>query len=132
MTAVDTNILVRLLVEDDAKQAAEARAILAAGPVWIAKTVFLETAWVLGRLYGLDRGAVRDAFDTLLGLENVQVEDEPAVAEALALMAHGIDFADAFHLSSRPPGVLFVSFDRSLVRRAQKAGVQRVAEVADR
>jgi predicted nucleic-acid-binding protein len=129
MTSVDTNVVVRLITEDDAKQLAAVKSLFAAGPVWIAKTVLLETAWVLNSFYGFTESSIHDVLDRLIRLENVQVEDEPSVTGALALMAHGIDFADAFHLSSRPPGALFLSFDRSLVRRAKRAGADRVAEV---
>jgi predicted nucleic-acid-binding protein len=132
MIAADTNVLVRLLTGDDAKQAAAARSLFAAGPIWIAKTVLLETGWVLGSLYGFEEGAVRDALTKLLGLKNVHVEDEPAVAAALALMAHGVEFADALHLSSRPPGAEFVSFDKSFVRRARRAGVAQVSGASDK
>jgi predicted nucleic-acid-binding protein len=127
MTAVDTNVLVRLLTGDDAEQEAAARALFAAEPIWIAKTVLLETGWVLRSLYGFDEGAIRDAFTKLLGLRNVQVEDEASVAAALALTAHGIELADAMHLSSRPPGADFVSFDQSFVRRARRAGASGVS-----
>jgi predicted nucleic-acid-binding protein len=127
MTAVDTNVVVRLLTQDDPKQAAAAKALFAAGPIWIAKTVLLETGWVLRSLYGFDEKAVSDAFIKLLGLKNVHTEDKASMAEALALTAHGIELADAIHLSSRPPGAVFVSFDRSLVRRANRAGVTRVS-----
>lgn len=44
MAAVDTNILVRLLVVDDRAQFEAAQAAISFGPVWIAKTVLLETA----------------------------------------------------------------------------------------
>jgi predicted nucleic-acid-binding protein len=47
LLAVDTNVIVRLLTQDDRKQAAAAAAIFATEDVWIAKTVLLETAWVL-------------------------------------------------------------------------------------
>ena len=47
MTAVDTNVVIRLLTADDPKQAAAATSLFAAGPIWIAKTVLLETGWVL-------------------------------------------------------------------------------------
>lgn len=129
MTAVDTNVLVRLLVQDDQKQAAAARSLFAAGPVWIAKTVLLETGWVLRSLYGFEEDAVRGAFIKLVGLGNVRVEDEPAVAAALDLTSDGIEFADALHLTSRPPNTAFVSFDRPFVRRARRAGVPQVSEV---
>jgi len=67
MIAVDTNMLVRLLAGDDVKQAATARSLFAAGPIWIAKAVLLETEWVLRSLYGFEESAVRDAFTRLLG-----------------------------------------------------------------
>jgi predicted nucleic-acid-binding protein len=130
MIAVDTNVLVRLLTEDDPEQTAAARSVFAAGPVWIAKTVLLETAWVLRSLYGFEENAIRHAFTRLLGLKNVHAEDEPAVAAALALTSHGMELADAMHLSSRPADAVFVSFDRSFVRRAKRAGASRVSEVS--
>jgi len=130
MIAVDTNVLVRLLTGDDPKQAAAARSLFAGGPIWIAKTVLLETGWVLRSLYGFEESAIRDAFTKLLGLKNVHAEDESAVAAALALTAHGIELADAMHLSSRPPGAVFVSFDRSFVRRSTRAGSTGVSALS--
>jgi len=127
MMAVDTNVLVRLLTGDDPQQAGAARSLFEAGPIWIAKTVLLETAWVLHSLYGFEESAIRGAFTRLLGLKNVHAEDESSVATALALTAHGIEIADALHLSSRPPGAVFVSFDQSFVRRAKRAGVAAVS-----
>jgi predicted nucleic-acid-binding protein len=129
MTAVDTNVVVRLLTGDDPRQSAAARSLFAAGPIWIAKTVLLETSWVLQSVYGFEEGAVRDAFTRLLGLRNVHTEDKPSLATALALTARGIELADAIHLTSRPPGAAFVSFDRPLVRRAKRAGATEVSVV---
>jgi predicted nucleic-acid-binding protein len=129
MTAVDTNVVVRLLTGDDRKQAAAARSLFAAGPIWIAKTVLLETSWVLQSVYGFEEGTVRQAFTRLLGLKNVFAEDMPSIAAALALTVHGVELADAIHLSSRPPGATYVSFDRSFVRRANRAGAAEVAVV---
>ena len=129
MTAVDTNVVVRLLTNDDRKQAAAAQALFATEPIWIAKTVLLETVWVLRSLYGFEETAVRDALVKLLGLSNVQAEDEPAVAAALALTAHGIEFADALHLTGRPPGAAFVSFDQAFIRCAKRAGASSVSGV---
>jgi predicted nucleic-acid-binding protein len=131
MTAVDTNVLVRLLTGDDVEQAAAAKSLLAAGPIWIAKTVLLETGWVLRSLYGFDESAIRDAFGKLLGLRNVHAEDTTAVAAALALTAHAIEFADALHLSSRPPGAAFVSFDRSFIRSAKRAGASDISALGN-
>ena len=102
MIAVDTSVVVRLLAADDPKQNVTVRALFAAEMIWLAKTVLVE---------------------------NVRSEDEQSVAAALALTSHGIDFADALHLSSSPPGVAFVSFDRSFVRRANREGLADVSGV---
>ena len=132
MTAVDTNVLVRLLTGDDSKQAAAARSLFETGQIWIAKTVLLETGWVLRSLYGFDEDSIREAFTKLLGLGNVHAEDEAAIANALALTAAGIELADALHLASRPPGSRFVSFDRAFVRRAKRAAAPDVSELSTR
>jgi predicted nucleic-acid-binding protein len=126
MTAVDTNVLVRLLTGDDPRQETAARVLFESGEIWVAKTVLLETAWVLRSLYGLEEAAICDAFIKLLGLQTVSVEDAPAVASALALVSGGIEFADAIHLTSRPVDAVFVSFDKSFIKRATRAGVSGV------
>ena len=95
--------------------------------IWIAKTVLLETAWVLSSLYRFEDRAVRDALTRLLGLNNVKVEDEPAVAAALAMNAQGIDIADAIHLASRPRDTGFMTFDKAFARRAKRLGIPVVS-----
>jgi predicted nucleic-acid-binding protein len=132
MIAVDTNVVVRLLASDHPQQADVARSLFASGPIWIAKTVLLETAWVLHKLYGFEEDAICEAFGKLLGLENVHAEDETAVTAALALATKGVEFADALHLGSRPAGVPFRSFDVKLVRRAARAGAERVSEAQEK
>ena len=59
---------------------------------------------MLCSLYGFEESAIHDAFTKLLGLKTVHAEDESSVAAALTYMAHGVELADAMHLSSRPPG----------------------------
>jgi predicted nucleic-acid-binding protein len=129
MIAVDTNVLVRLLTEDDPEQTAAARSLFATAPIWIAKTVLLETGWVLRSVYGFEESVIREAFIRLLGLDNVHAEDEQSIAGALALSGHGIELADAIHVSSRPSGAMFVSFDQSFVRRARRAGIIDISRV---
>ena len=86
----------------------------------------LETCWVLRSAYGFEDVVIREAFTKLLGLKNVHAEDEEGVAAALSLIQHGVDFADALHLSSRPQGAAFVSFDKIFVKRAKRAQVVKV------
>jgi predicted nucleic-acid-binding protein len=129
MRAVDTNVLVRLLTDDDPAQAHIVRALFEMETVWIAKTVWLETRWVLKSAYGFEDSRIGAAFAGILGLPNVISEDESGVIEALRLMDREIDFADALHLTSTPPDAKFVTFDRTLIRRAKRAG-SRVAASA--
>ncbi len=129
MTAVDTNVLIRLLTGDDPAQQADARSLFEHDGIWIAKTVLLETAWVLRSLYGFEESEIASALIKLLGLAGVQAEDAPAAASTLALTTEGLAFADALHLASRPDGVIFASFDKSFVKRASRAGISGVRSV---
>ena len=122
MKAVDTNVVVRLLTNDDPEQTAAAKAFFENGPIWIGQTVLLETSWVLRSLYGFEGKNICLALRGLLGLSNVRTENERAVAAASALGLQGVDFADALHLCGRPPGTEFVTFDQAFVRRAKRAG----------
>ncbi len=128
MIAVDTNVVVRLLVADDERQFGVARELFAGGPVWIGETVLVETAWVLGRLYGMDAETILGALERLTSLANVKVGS--GVEEALRLAKAGVDLADAMHLSSRPAGAEFATFDRAFARRARRAGAKGLRELA--
>lgn len=116
--AVDTNVVVRLLTEDDPNQAAKAKALFANETVRLPKTVLLESEWVLRRLYGFARGEVAEALTALAALPNVRCEDEASVVAALEWAADGLDFADALHLASAQPASAFATFDSDLVKRA--------------
>lgn len=129
MVSADTNVVVRLLTGDDAAQTASARALLAAQRIWIGNTVILETEWVLRTGYGFGSDAIHEAFVRLMGHPHVEIEDDAGVLSALALTLKGVDFADALHLFGRPAGTEFVTFDRTFVRRAQRAGVQGISEI---
>lgn len=125
MRAVDTNVLVRFLANDDTEQARRALALLSTHSVWVAKTVLLETEWVLRSLYEFEAPRIADAFERLLGLPDVHVEDPRAVRAALTWIGKGLDFADALHLASRGDADTFVTFDASFRRRAGRInGVQ--------
>jgi predicted nucleic-acid-binding protein len=118
--AVDTNIVVRYLVEDDVAQTDRAEVVLRSGAVWVPKTVLLETAWVLRTRYGFDRVAITNGLQRLLGLPGVAVEDPGVVARALDLHDQGFDFADALHLASSRRAAAFATFDRALRRRTRR------------
>ena len=121
MRAVDTNILVRALVRDDAAQSAAAEAVLANEPVFIPVTVMLELEWVLRSRYGFDPNKLSQAFTLLCALPNVTVGEAAAVRQAAARLAKGWDFADALHHALSEGCVDFLSFDDHLVKRAARA-----------
>jgi len=88
MYALDTNVLVRLLVEDDLAQAEQAEHFIGSeqhlgNPVLISLLVLLETEWVLRSRYGLPKNMIVEAISGLLDATDVRFEDEPAIEEAL-------------------------------------------------
>lgn len=127
MVAVDTNVLVRFLVRDEPEQASRAASLIRRENVWVPKTVLLETEWVLRSLYEFSAEAVAGALEALAGLSTIVLEDEVAVAKALAWFKDGLDFADALHLASVARATPFATFDRKLARAASRlAGVETI------
>jgi predicted nucleic-acid-binding protein len=120
MVVVDTNVLVRFLVRDDAKRAARAAKLIGGNEIWVSKTVLLETEWVLRSLYGFSPENLAGALRSLAGLPTVFLEDELAVARALEWFEEGLDFADALHLASAGRATQFATFDRKLARQARR------------
>ncbi len=120
MIAVDTNLLVRLLAEDDPAQAERAARLFAENEIFIPKTVMLETEWVLRHAYEIDRKGILEAFYRLMGLANVKLEDPHVVDVAVSWYTDGMDFADALHLGSSGKVEGFATFDRSLLRKAER------------
>lgn len=123
MRAVDTNLVVRVLVADDADQARRARATIEAGGVLLLPTVMLEAGWVLRKSYGIGRAEVVALLRSFLGLPGVEEAEPGGIARALDWAATGMDLADAFHLAAMPPGASFVTFDQALVRAARGLGL---------
>jgi predicted nucleic-acid-binding protein len=118
MLAVDTNVVVRFLTGDEPAQAARARAIFQRETVFLAKTVVLETEWVLRSLYRFEAVRIIDALASLIALQNVVCEDIESVANAIEWVRAGLDFADALHLASARPAGRFATFDRKLIKSA--------------
>lgn len=126
MRAIDTNVVVRLLTNDDAEQALVAKRVVEAGDVFIGVTVLLESEWVLRAGYGFDAAQIASALRGLAGLPGVTVEAPTQIATVLDWLEAGMDFADALHLVRSNDCREFVTFDRKLVRRAQSLGAMPV------
>jgi len=128
--AIDTNVLVRLVVNDDPDQTRRAVKLFKKGEVLVRSTVLLEAAWVLASAYGLDRARVSRSLRSVLGIEGVAADDPAAVAQALEWFDGGLDFADALHLAGAHRASTFATFDERLVRKAARAGIASVSLVS--
>lgn len=114
---VDTNVLVRGLVRDDAKQARAAdKALKQAALIAVSSPCLCELVWVLRRVYSFDTAAISTAILALLDTENA-VMNRPAVEAGLAILEAGGDFADGImaYEGNWLGGETFVSFDRKAV-----------------
>jgi predicted nucleic-acid-binding protein len=103
MPALDTNVLVRYLVQDDPAQSAAARALMqrcvAEGrTLFIPVTVSLELEWVLRSNFGLSKDAVVQTLSDLQAAAELSFEAERALEVALLLYRDGsADYADCLH-----------------------------------
>src|SRR5262249_52417440 len=126
MRAIDTNLLVRLIVRDDAKQAAAAEAYVASG-AWVPHLALAETTWVLRSVYEREPEAIATAIDMLLHHQHVTLQDADTVAAAVAQFRRrpSVGFADCLMLevARRAGHGPLGTFDRDLGKRD---GAQRV------
>ncbi len=121
---VDTNILVRVLVEDEPKQSSVAQQLLLnADLVAIPAIALCELCWVLARSYKIARTDIIAAIQGLISSENVVI-DASAVEAGLAVMNAGGDFADGIIADHGQwlGGDVFASFDERAIKVLEKAG----------
>jgi predicted nucleic-acid-binding protein len=126
MIAVDTNVLARWLLKDDAAQSPAALRAMERPAVFVAKTALLELEWVFRGVYKLDAKQFSIAVDQLLAMPNVVVEDRTGVELAAGWFAQGVDFADALHLAAAQAAACaeMITFDaRRFARRAKRLGL---------
>ena len=120
----DTNILIRAITGDDARQSLIARTLLAeAEVVALPLAALCELVWVLARGYREPRARISQAMRLLLASPNVAV-NRPAAEAGLALLEAGGDFADGIiAYEGRWLGAAeFISFDHEAVARLTTLG----------
>lgn len=124
MRAIDSNVLVRYVTQDDAHQFERARRLIeqeldAENPGLVLDVVLVETVWVLRRLYRASREELTDVLKAVLDAPNFVVEDRSAVSGALSSwLSRGGDFADALIVEkAKAAGAVgTLTFDRKAVR----------------
>ena len=126
MRAVDTNVVVRLLIADNPLQTTAAEKLVAEHEVLVPVTVILETEWVMRSGYAFNPMEIAAGLRRLGGLPGVTVEQSGEVARALEWLEQGMDFADALHLARTTHCDAFVTFDRKFANRAEALGAPPV------
>jgi predicted nucleic-acid-binding protein len=116
--AVDTNVIVRLIVSDDAAQVEMALKLAASEPFFVSLTVLSETEWVLRSRFDYDRAAIHAALTTLPDLIDIQFDDATGVAWALARFAVAGELADYLHIVAARRVGRFATFEKRLQNRA--------------
>ncbi len=121
MIAIDTNILVRILVDDQEaeRQCASARALIAkAGSVWVSPMVLVETSWVLESVYGFAKPEILSALEQVAAHPRIVTGAGGSLHVALAIFANSnVDFADSLILADALSHRLTLyTFDKKLSR----------------
>jgi predicted nucleic-acid-binding protein len=122
MIAIDTNVVVRFLVDDDHEQFRRAQQVIANALVFVSTAVLLECEWVLRGVYEYEARDVVEAIRNFAGLDKVTLEDPELAATALKWHEQGMDFADALHLASSAGCEAFLTFDRRLASASGRVG----------
>ena len=123
MIALDTIVVIRYLVRDDASQAEAARELLEGlspdRPGFICREVVLEIVWVLERFYRFARTQIADVVIDLIATDSLVIESAEDVAKSsFAYRQGGAGFADLMILlaSERSNALPLYTFDRKLAR----------------
>jgi predicted nucleic-acid-binding protein len=119
MRAVDTNVLVRLIVRDDPEQVRIAESFTAPG-AWVSHLVLAEAMWVLDAVYDRTAEQVATAVDMLLNHKDLTIQDADVVSNALEHFRNtpALGFSDCLVLEiARKAGHLPLgTFDRGLAK----------------
>src|ERR1039457_2009902 len=97
MRAVDTNILVRIITRDDARQAASADVFIKNG-AWVSILALAEATWVLRTIYQRSAADLCTAVEMLLNHKDLTLQDSDAVAGALELLDRKSTRLNSSHL----------------------------------
>ncbi|MFM7180881.1 MAG: type II toxin-antitoxin system VapC family toxin [Verrucomicrobiales bacterium] len=119
MIAVDTNVVVRFLVDDHPVEGNRARRVFEDNRVLLLESVLLETEWVLRAVYDFSREEISRAIRALMALSTVSVDDRMLLLNVLDSYDDGFDYADALHYA-RSGGLELITFDCKFLNRSKK------------
>jgi len=117
MRAIDTNVLVRLIVGDDTRQTAAAEKFIQRG-AWASHLVLAETIWVLASVYEMKPAQLTDVVEMLLNHRDLTIQDADVVSQAIVQFREhpALGFSDCLVLEiARKVGHLpLATLDREL------------------
>jgi predicted nucleic-acid-binding protein len=117
MRAIDTNVLVRLIARDEARQVHAAEDFVASG-AWISHLVLAETTWVLEAVYERSAEQIATAIDMLLNHERLSVQDAEVVVSATEQFRRrpSLGFSDCLvmEIARKAGHIPLGTFDRDL------------------
>jgi len=116
--AIDTNVIVRLLTQDDKAQFQASYQLFRTAEIFIPDTVILETEWVLRYAYDFKPAEICSAFKKLFGLKNVHLNNAQLVARVINWHEAGLDFTDAFHLANSERYSSLKTFDDRFIKKS--------------
>ena len=126
MRAIDTNVLVRLVVRDDPGQVAAAEIFVENG-AWVPVLALVEATWVLSSVYQLSPRDLARTIEMLIDHRNLTLQDQDTVAAALELFRRkpSLGFSDCLilQLARRAGHLPLGTFDRDL---SKAAGAQKL------
>lgn len=121
MIVLDTNLLLRYLLNDDQAQAKRVQRVLETSPlVTVTPTIMLELVWVL-ECSDCARGEIIDALRHVFGLPNMRLPNEVALYRTVQWYEQGLDFGDALHLAFSPATATLMTFDKDFANKAKRA-----------
>jgi predicted nucleic-acid-binding protein len=124
MIAADTNLVIRHLTHDDARQTAAVEKIFGAAaargePIFLGQIVLCEVCWTLSSSYGFERAAIVVALEALLGDDAFVIQGRPSLERALVRYRKGkAGFPDYLigEVAKEEGAAVTMTFDRKLSR----------------
>ena len=122
MIALDTNILLRFVLDDHESLSPTARRIIGGNDCWISLLAVGELGYALTSVYRSRVDEVVSYCRILMDLPGITIEHERRFAQALDGVDAGIDWYDAMLWASAPAGVAVFTFDKAFSKRASAIG----------
>ena len=118
--ALDTNILVRLVLDDHPRLSSAAAALVSGNACVVSVTALAEMGFVLLSFYEVTRAELTACVQKLMALPQIELENESRIAQALQAFEGGMDWFDALLWTTTPVKCTLATFDKQFARRAKK------------